>query len=84
MEDAFVLTQFLVTTNISIGDALERYEQARKERTSELVMKARKRTDTIYGKYEGTTQDWYEQLKGEKPEDVRQALEKIILGGPLT
>lgn len=84
MEDAFVLTQFLVTTNISIGDALERYEQARKERTSELVMKARKRTDTIYGKDEGTTQDWYEQLKGEKPEDVRQALEKIILGGPLT
>lgn len=84
MEDAFVLTQFLVTTNISISDALERYEQARKERTSQLVMKARKRTDTIYGKDEETTQDWYEQLKGENPADVRSALAKIILGGPLT
>ncbi|MEL7142193.1 MAG: FAD-dependent urate hydroxylase HpxO [Cyanobacteria bacterium J06643_4] len=84
MEDAFVLTQFLVTTNISVGDALERYEQSRKARTSQLVMKARKRTDTIYGKNEETTQDWYEQLKGENPEDVRSALAKIILGGPLT
>lgn len=84
MEDALVLSQFLMTTNISVADALERYEQARKSRTAQLVMKARKRTDTIYGADENTTQDWYEQLKGEKPEAVRGALEKIILGGPLT
>ncbi|MEL6940645.1 MAG: FAD-dependent urate hydroxylase HpxO [Cyanobacteria bacterium J06598_1] len=83
MEDAFVLAQFLITTNLSVADALERYEQARKSRTAQLVMKARKRTDTIYGKDERTTQDWYEQLKGETPEAVRGALEKIILGGPL-
>jgi len=84
MEDAFVLTQFLTTTNISVVDALERYEQARKPRTAQLVLKARKRTDTIYGKEDSKTQDWYEQLKVEDPDAVRGALEKIILGGPLT
>ncbi len=83
MEDALVLAQFLMTTNISVADALTRYEQARKSRTAQLVMKARKRTDTIYGKDASETQDWYEQLKVEKPEAVRNALEKIILGGPL-
>ncbi|MEL7072020.1 MAG: FAD-dependent urate hydroxylase HpxO [Cyanobacteria bacterium J06581_3] len=83
MEDALVLSQFLMTTNISVADALKRYEQVRKPRTAQLVMKARKRTDTIYGKDEQQTQDWYEQLKVEQPEDVRTALEKIILGGPL-
>ena len=84
MEDALVLAQFLMTTNISVADALERYEQARKPRTAKLVMKARKRTDVIYGKDEGETQDWYEQLKEEDPEAVRNALEKVILGGPLS
>ena len=84
MEDAFVLSQFLTTTNISVADALERYEQARKPRTAELVLKARKRTDTIYGKDDSKTQDWYKQLKVEDPDAVRGALEKVILGGPLT
>ena len=83
MEDALVLAQFLMTTNISVADALERYEQARKDRTASLVMKARKRTDTIYGKDESETQDWYKQLKIEDPGAVRGALEKVILGGPL-
>ena len=83
MEDALVLARFLMTTNISVADALSRYEQARKQRSAELVLKARKRTDTIYGKDENTTQDWYEQLKEESPEAVLNALEKIITGGPL-
>ena len=83
MEDALMLSRCLVTTNISVEDALLRYEKARKSRTADLVMKARKRTDTIYGKDERVTQDWYAQLKEEKPEDVINALEKIIIGGPL-
>ena len=83
MEDALVLSRFLVTTNISVADALSRYEQARKQRTADLVLKARKRTDTIYGKDKGHTQDWYEQLKEESPDAVIDALEKIIVGGPL-
>ena len=83
MEDALMLSRCLITTNISVEDALLRYEKARKSRTADLVMKARKRTDTIYGKDDRVTQDWYAQLSEEKPEDVINALEKIIVGGPL-
>jgi len=83
MEDAAVLARFLVSTNISVADALARYEKARKSRTADLVHKARKRTDTIYGKDEAVTKDWYAQLQHEQPESVIAALEKIISGGPL-
>ena len=83
IEDAAVLTRYLVTTTISVEDALQRYEAARKERTAGLTLKARKRTDTIYGKDPDTTQQWYDQLHQEQPDDVINALAKIILGGPM-
>ncbi|NER83997.1 MAG: FAD-dependent urate hydroxylase HpxO [Leptolyngbya sp. SIO1D8] len=83
VEDAEVLTRYLVTTNISVPDALQRYEAERKERTASLVLKARKRTDTIYGKELAITEQWYKQLKDENPEDVTNALAKVILGGPM-
>jgi FAD-dependent urate hydroxylase len=83
VEDAEVLTRYLVTTNISVPDALQRYEAERKERTAELVLKARKRTDTIYGKDPDLTRAWYDQLKQEDPQDVTGALAKVILGGPM-
>ena len=83
MEDAEVLSRFLVTTNISVEDALKRYEAERKERTAGLVLKARKRTDTIYGKEPEVTQQWYKELKQEEAQDVIDSLSKVILGGPL-
>ena len=83
MEDAEVLTRYLVTTNISVPDALQRYEAARKERVKSLVLKARKRTDTIYGADPTETERWYQEMQEESPEDVLSALEKVILGGPL-
>ncbi|MBP0017233.1 MAG: FAD-dependent urate hydroxylase HpxO [Cyanobacteria bacterium SBLK] len=83
MEDAEILARYLQTTNIGVADALKRYETARKDRTANLVLKARKRTDTIYGKKQEITQQWYDQLKQENPEDVVNALAKIILSGPL-
>lgn len=83
MEDAATLARYLVTTNISVADALQRYERARKERTASLVLKARKRTDTIYGKDPEATQQWYQELREESPEVVVGALAKTILGGPL-
>lgn len=83
MEDAEVLCRYLVTTNISVEDALKRYESERKERVAQLVLKARKRTDTIYNKEPDLTQKWYEQLKQEEEKDVTNAIAKIILGGPL-
>jgi FAD-dependent urate hydroxylase len=82
MEDAEILCRYLVTTNISVEDALQRYESARKERTARLVLKARQRADTIYGKEMKLTQQWYESLKEEEEEDVTNAIAKIILGGP--
>jgi FAD-dependent urate hydroxylase len=83
VEDAEVLTRYLVTTNLSVADALKRYESERKERTASLVLKARKRTDTIYGKDPDLTRAWYDQLKQEDPDDVTGALAKVILGGPM-
>lgn len=83
MEDAEVLCRYLITTNISVEDALQRYERERKERVKQLVLKARKRTDTIYNKEPDLTQEWYEQLKQEEEKDVTDAIAKIILGGPL-
>ncbi len=83
VEDAEALTRFLVTTSIDVPDALKRYEAERKERTSNLVLKARKRTDTIYGKDPDATEQWYKELRQENPEDVTNALAKVILSGPM-
>lgn len=83
MEDAEVLCRYLVTTNLSVEDALKRYETERKERVAQLVLTARKRTDTIYNKEPDLTQQWYKQLKQETEKDVTDAIAKIILGGPL-
>ena len=83
IEDAEVLTRYLVSTNISVADALQRYEQARKERTAKLVLKARKRTGLIYGYDPAVTQQWYQDLKAEPAEAVIHALAKVIQGGPM-
>lgn len=83
IEDAVVLTRYLTTTNISVADALKRYEAARKDRTADLVLKARKRTSTIYGYVPEATEQWYADLKQEPPEAVVNALAKVILAGPM-
>jgi FAD-dependent urate hydroxylase len=82
MEDAEILCRYLITTNIGVEYALKRYEEERKERTEGLVLKARKRADTIYGKDPAITDHWYEQLKQEDESEVVSALAKIILAGP--
>lgn len=83
IEDAIVLTRYLTTTTIGVADALKRYEAARKDRTADLVMKARKRTSTIYGYVPEVTEQWYADLKHEPPEAVINALAKVILAGPM-
>jgi FAD-dependent urate hydroxylase len=83
IEDVEVLTRYLVSTNISVADALQRYETARKDRTAQLVLKARKRTGLIYGYDPVATQQWYKDLKQEPTEVVINALAKVILGGPM-
>lgn len=83
MEDGLVLTNYLMTTNLGVEYALQRYEQERKERANAVVEKARKRAEQIHGKDPLITQAWYDQLSQEKPTDVTAAIAKIILGGPL-
>lgn len=83
MEDGLVLTHYLLTTNISVEYALKRYEIERKERTSAVVQKARKRAEMIHGKDPEVTQKWYQQLTQEDPSDVTNAISKVILAGPM-
>ncbi|WNZ25668.1 FAD-dependent urate hydroxylase HpxO [Leptolyngbya sp. NK1-12] len=83
LEDAFVLANYLLSTDLGVEDALRRYEAERMERTSAVVLKARKRTDQIHGKDPAVTQQWYDQLRTEPPSAVTNAICKTILAGPL-
>ena len=83
MEDGLVLTQYLLTTNLGVEYALKRYEMERKERTSAVVQKARKRAEMIHGKDPAVTQQWYDQLAQENPTDVTRAITNVIMAGPL-
>jgi FAD-dependent urate hydroxylase len=83
MEDGLVLTNYLMSTNISVEDALKRYEVERLARANAVVEKARRRAEQIHGKDPAITQTWYDQLATEKPADVTDAIAKTILGGPL-
>jgi FAD-dependent urate hydroxylase len=82
MEDAEILCRYLITTNIGVEYALNRYEDERRERTENLVLKARKRADIIYGKDPDITRQWYESLRQEPESDVINALARTILAGP--
>ncbi|MBD2176252.1 FAD-dependent urate hydroxylase HpxO [Pseudanabaena sp. FACHB-1998] len=83
IEDAWVLANYLISTNVSVTDALRRYENERKVRITDIVNKARNRAETIHGKDPEVTQKWYSQLATESPLEVTQAIGKIISGGPL-
>ncbi|MDX2097657.1 MAG: FAD-dependent urate hydroxylase HpxO [Leptolyngbyaceae cyanobacterium bins.59] len=83
MEDGWVLMNCLLSTNISVEDALQRYERERKDRTDMVVQKARKRAEMIHGKDPVVTQRWYEQLGKEPPSSVTDSIATVILGGPL-
>jgi FAD-dependent urate hydroxylase len=83
MEDAYVLTNCLLTTNISIEDALQRYDAARCDRTADIVLRARKRADMTHGKDPEKTQHWYAELQQEDGSGIMAGISKTILGGPL-
>jgi len=83
IEDALVLTNHLISTNISVADALKRYEAERVDRVAEIVLRARKRADMIHGKDPEITQKWYEELKYEDGTETIRGIAKTILGGPL-
>ncbi|MEO0458624.1 MAG: FAD-dependent urate hydroxylase HpxO [Cyanobacteria bacterium P01_A01_bin.114] len=83
IEDAWVLATTLLSTNISVTDALKRYEEARSGRTAEIILKARKRADMIHGKAPDVTRQWYQDLAQENGVGIMAAISKIISKGPL-
>jgi len=83
LEDAFVLCRCLLTTNISVADALKRYEAERQERTANIILGARKRSNMTHGKELEKTQQWYEELAHEDGTKVLRAITDNILAGPL-
>lgn len=83
MEDGLVLANYLQTTNISVEDALKRYDAVRTDRVAEIIRRARKRSDTTHGKDPQRTQQWYDDLKSEDGTEIINGICKTILGGPL-
>ena len=81
LEDALVLTHYLTTTDVSVADALRRYESERKERTAEIVRRARKRAAITHGGGE-ETEEWYRQLATETGEGVIAGLIESVVTGP--
>ncbi|MEM8808611.1 MAG: FAD-dependent urate hydroxylase HpxO [Cyanobacteria bacterium P01_G01_bin.38] len=83
IEDAWVLATILLSTNVSVADALKRYETSRSDRTAEIILKARKRANMIHGKTPAVTQQWYQDLAQADGTAIMGAISKIILKGPL-
>ena len=83
MEDAWVLANYLITTNLSVEDALLRYEAARLDRTAEVVLKARQRADMTHGFSPERTEAWYRELASEDGSRILDGIANTIVKGPL-
>jgi FAD-dependent urate hydroxylase len=83
MEDAWVLANALLTNNLGVEDALLRYEAARRERTADIIVRARKRSNVTHGIEPDKTLEWYDELAREDGTSIMRALAATILGGPL-
>jgi len=83
LEDAEVLTRCLITTTISIEDALQRYQAERIPRSAEMVLGARKRTQTMFNPDPAVHNQWYQDLKKTDPEAIRSGMERNLAGGPM-
>jgi FAD-dependent urate hydroxylase len=78
-----VLANELLTTNVSVPDALARYEQRRLARTREIVLKARKRSNVTHGAEPDKTREWYDELAREDGQNILRAITVTIEDGPL-
>lgn len=83
MEDAWALANCLLTTNLSVEDALLRYEANRKERVAEIVLGARKRSNMTHAKDPEKTEQWYAELSQEDGKKIMDAISRTILAGPM-
>ncbi len=83
MEDAWALANYLVTTNLSVEDALIRYEDSRKERVADIVLGARKRSNMTHAKEPEKTEQWYAELATEDGQKIMDAISRTITAGPM-
>lgn len=83
MEDAIYLARAIQINTLGIQDALRRYQNKRNQRTSEMVLRARKRCDVTHMKDETVTRDWYESLRQEQGPHIMQGIISNIVGNPL-
>ena len=82
LEDAWVLNHFVTTTDLSVGDALRRYETERAARTAEIVRRARKRSDLTHAVDPAATEAWYRSLEGDSGEAIIAGLVESVVTGP--
>lgn len=82
MEDAWVLTHYLTSTNRSISDALARYETERRPHTADIVRRARNRAEITHGVDPAATEAWYEELAREDGSGIIAGLARSVLTGP--
>jgi FAD-dependent urate hydroxylase len=83
MEDAVVLAIGLQTNTLGVEDTLQRYQSARTERASTLVLRARKRSDITHAVNPAATQDWYDELWREDGSRVIAGILANVAGNPL-
>ncbi|MEO9276096.1 FAD-dependent urate hydroxylase HpxO [Marinomonas sp. 5E14-1] len=82
MEDSVVLGECFAETK-DIVAALKNYEEKRRFRVKDLVLKARKRCDVTHAKNPEETQAWYDELRIEKGDNIIEGLRNTIINGPL-
>lgn len=83
MEDAWVLANVLSSHDQGVQDALLRYQAERLERVTEIIVRARRRSDVTHGVDLDAMRAWYEELAREDGASILSALCRTIQGGPL-
>ncbi len=83
LEDAVVLGECFRHCHSDPVKGLREYQQQRRQRVGDLVLKARKRSELTHGKDWQKTAHWYQQLKFENGDNIIRGLIKTIVEGPL-
>ena len=81
MEDAWVLAKCLELRAADVVAALDLYNSARVDRTAQIMLRARSRSELTHGRSPTHTQAWYQELAQETGQRVIAGIVKTTLGG---
>ena len=70
MEDAWVLAKCLELRAADVVAALDLYNTARVDRTAQIMLRARSRSELTHGRSPAHTQAWYQELAQETGQRV--------------